>query len=361
MVKISLSLLFVATAIAVTSAAPYSGQVPFGSLEPGKCLPNIEAKEYQPFLLFSTGLDSIVSKRPDSRSIVGGIYGDKSLQQLQFCLVTTDDECTTAVDTDCIHESLDYQFRVYGPIKGYLSVVGPFLLIVEDFEDASGFKLEAAADKAVRVVYQSSEGDLYDVSASKPGRPIVLENPDLDEASHQFEFVNPNEIEMNVQSIESNHCVPETSIREYHPFLLKSSNLHTLVSKMRDDNILVGGIPGNKNFEELELCIASSEYGCNAKIRSNCIYQNVDYRFRVNSPVQGYLRVVGNKIDVVKNFKDASSLNLYKEAGWGLRIAHLKKDGSRIVFSATKEGQPITLEAVSSNAERQWFELIESY
>ncbi|KAG0029390.1 hypothetical protein BGZ82_007977 [Podila clonocystis] len=361
MVRISLSFLFVATAISVASAAPYSGQDPMGSPRPGKCLPDANTKEYQPFLLFSAGLNSIVSMKADSSSIVGGIDGDKSLQQLQFCLVTTDDECTTAVDTDCIHESLDYQFRVYGPVKGYLRVVGSFLRIVENFKDASGFQLEVADDQVVRVVHRTSEGYLYDVSASKPGRPIVLEIPKQVEVNHMFEFVNPNEeIEKNVQSIEPNHCVPETSIREYHPFLLKSSNLDTFVSKMRVDNIIVGGIPGNKNFEELELCIASSEYGCNAEIRSNCIYQNVDYRFRVNSPVQGYLRVVGNKVDIVKDFKDASSLNLYKEAGWGLRIAHLKKDGSRIVFSATKEGEPITLEAVASNAERQWFELTES-
>lgn len=81
-----------------------------------------------------------------------------------------------------------------------------------------------------------------------------------------------------------NDCVPETSIREYHPFLLKSSNLDSYVSKMRFDNILVGGFRGNKMFQELELCIVSSEYGCNAEIKSNCIYQNVDYKFRVNSP-----------------------------------------------------------------------------
>ncbi|KAF9283184.1 hypothetical protein BGZ74_001975, partial [Mortierella antarctica] len=137
-----------------------------------------------------------------------------------------------------------------------------------------------------------------------------------------------------------NWCVPETSIREYHPFLLKSSNLETYVSKMRVDNIIVGGMPRNKNFQELELCVVSSEY--------------------VHSPVRGYLRVVGNEVDIVKDFKDASNLNLYKEVGWGLRIAHLKKDGSRVVFSATKEGEPIELEEVVSNAERQWFQLIES-
>jgi len=156
-----------------------------------------------------------------------------------------------------------------------------------------------------------------------------------------------------------NACVPETTIREYHPFLLKSSNLDTYVSKMRIDNILVGGIQGNKNFQELELCIVSSEYGCNAEIKSNCIYQNVEYKFRVNSPVQGYLRIVDNQIDIIEDFEIASNLNLYKEAGWGLRISHVRKDGSRVVFSATEQGEPIELEEPASNVERQWFQIIE--
>ncbi|KAF9316004.1 hypothetical protein BG003_002416 [Podila horticola] len=125
---------------------------------------------------------------------------------------------------------------------------------------------------------------------------------------------------------------------------------------MRVDNI-IGGILGNKNSQELELCIVSSEYGCNAEIRSSCIYQNIDYRFLVNSPVHGYLRIVENQVEIVKDFKGASSLNLYKEAGWGLRIAHLKKDGSRIVFLASEEGEPFELEEVESIAKR--FQLIE--
>ncbi|KAG0341486.1 hypothetical protein BG005_002936 [Podila minutissima] len=166
-------------------------------------------------------------------------------------------------------------------------------------------------------------------------------------------------IEARYNSVDS-WCIPETSIREYHPFLLNCSKLEAYVSKMRVDSITVGGMPRNKNFQELELCVVSSEYGCNAEIRSNCIYQHVDYRFRVHSPVRGYLRVVGNEVDIVKDFKDASNLNLYREVGWGLRIAHLKKDGSRVVFSATEEGEPIELEEVVSNAERQWFQLIES-
>ncbi|KAG0014930.1 hypothetical protein BGZ82_001590 [Podila clonocystis] len=164
----------------------------------------------------------------------------------------------------------------------------------------------------------------------------------------------------NVHEAESldNNCVPETSIHEYHPFVLKSSNLETLVSKLLTGSYLVGGIPGNKNFQELELCIVSSDYGCNAEIKSNCINRNVDYRFRVHSPVQGYLRVVGNQVEVVEDFKRASSLNLYKEVGRALRIEHWAH-GKREVLSARYQGGPILLEEPVVNAARQWFELIE--
>lgn len=141
--------------------------------------------------------------------------------------------------------------------------------------------------------------------------------------------------------------------------MLKSSNLESLVSKQSANNYLVGGIPGNKNFQGLELCVVSSDYGCSTEIKSNCIYKDVDYKFRVSSPVQGYLRIVGNQVKIVKDFKDASGLTLHREAGWGLRVAHWTPHGELMVFAARYKGGPILLEELVPNAVRQWFELIE--
>ncbi|KAF9430261.1 hypothetical protein BGZ94_007713, partial [Podila epigama] len=161
-------------------------------------------------------------------------------------------------------------------------------------------------------------------------------------------------------SMGDNGCVPETSIKEYHPFYLKSFNLNTLVSKHRDHNLLVGGVSGDKNFEQLELCVVSSDLGCSSEIHSSCIYQNVGYRFHVNAPVKGYLRVSQDLVEIVDSFFDATPMTLYKEAGWGLRISQVFDDGNHIVFSARAKGAPIEMEEPVTNAARQWFEIVEN-
>jgi len=123
------------------------------------------------------------------------------------------------------------------------------------------------------------------------------------------------------------------TLKEYNPFNLKSYNLKSLVSKEIDDSVIVGGVDGDKDFQQLELCIVSSEYGCNTTIPSGCIYENVEYKFKVNSPVQGYLRVVDNKVDIVDNFQEASGLNLYRgEPNWYLRVPTVKQRRAPGVF-----------------------------
>ena len=162
-------------------------------------------------------------------------------------------------------------------------------------------------------------------------------------------------------AFDDNQCVPEVDIREYHPFQLKSSNLDSFLSKHIKSNLLVGGFKnGDKNFEQLEFCIVSSDYECSTKIPSSCIYQNVEYRFRVNGPVQGYLSIEDEQLRIVPDFEDASGLNLYKEEGWGLRIAHLNKDGSRSVFETTSPGRAVILTEFETDNSRQWFQIIES-
>ncbi|KAI9234774.1 MAG: hypothetical protein BYD32DRAFT_464092 [Podila humilis] len=63
--------------------------------------------------------------------------------------------------------------------------------------------------------------------------------------------------------------------------------------------------------------------------------------------------------EIVGDFEKGSVLNLYKEVGWGLRIAHKDKDGVRTVLAVEEPGKPVTMELPESNASRQWFELQE--
>ncbi|KAF9379581.1 hypothetical protein CPC16_010692 [Podila verticillata] len=360
MVRLSLSFLSVA-ALAVASAVPFFGQQIFDSdvYEGNRCIPETLVKEYQAFELESFALRSLVSRELSSNLLVGGLRGNKNLQQLQFCIVSTDRECNPTFPTDCIRENVEYRFRVNGPMKGYLHIDGHVIRIVEDFHAASGLNLYKEAGWGLRISHFNRDGSRSVFATTQPGSPIILEHPEMNNPNQWFGLLPPYEMN-EVESFGDNQCVPETSIREYHPFQLKSSNLNTQVSKERDEDILVGGVNGNKNFQQLEMCIASSDLGCSSTIKSACIYQNVEYKFRVNSPTKGYLRIEDNEVKIVKKFEDASGLNLYKEAGWGLRIAHLKKDGTRIVFAAKKQGEPITLEEPVTNAARQWFQIIEA-
>ncbi|KAF9325022.1 hypothetical protein BG006_011478 [Podila minutissima] len=528
MVRLSLSFMSVASAFAVASAAPFFVQTPFTNLHVNsRCLPETSIKEYRSFRLLSDELDTFVSKKIDGNHLVGGVTGDKNLQQLEFCVVSADIECNPRFPTNCIFENVDYRFRVKGYKKGFLQIDGHYVRIVKNFDDASPLSLSNDDLQGVRIAYKHHDRDRNVLATSKfdmQGKPVVLEYPqknrqrqrfslvesrsaiDMVESPHKrclpdininlherfllknhvysnfismsdstpfvlggdqendslrqlvFNLVPVNDEDMTeasedciLEDVEylfqiaapiygylrvsgqyltivnmpedatplyfhksasqglrvakitpegplavatdepgtplifqrpesknerqvfdlvpfnggnskdeylDDHCVPEISIHEYHPFLLKSSNLETLVSKPPRESYLVGGVPGNKDFQELELCIVSSDYECNAKIKSNCIYRDVDYRFRVHSPLGGYLRVVGNQVEIVKNFKDASILNLYKEAGWGLRIVQRAR-GELQVFSARYKGGPILLEELVANAARQWFELIE--
>ncbi|KAF9199635.1 hypothetical protein BGZ59_003845, partial [Podila verticillata] len=75
-------------------------------------------------------------------------------------------------------------------------------------------------------------------------------------------------------------CVPESFIKEYRPFILTSYKLESPVSRELDDNLLVGGVDGDKSFQQLEFCFASTEYGCSSTVQSSCINPLVEYRLR---------------------------------------------------------------------------------
>ncbi|KAF9316937.1 hypothetical protein BG003_001375 [Podila horticola] len=360
MVKLSLSFLSTATAFAVTSAAPFFDQEPFTNRQyetpPKRCLPDTDINVYESFLVRNHALNNFISMSHKNPFVLGGDKDDEDLSRLVFNLVSLHEEDTVEATEDCILEDVDYLFHITAPFHGYLRGWGKNLEMVSTRQAASPFYFHKSAGQGLRIAQITPEGPLA-VATDEPGTPLLFERPESKNERQVFDIVPYNNDDK--ESLSEHHCVPETSIHEYHPFLLKSSNLKTVVSKQLTDNYLVGGIPENKNFQELELCIVSSDYGCSAEIKSNCIYKDIDYRFRVNAPVQGYLRVVGNQVEIVKDYKKASVLNLYKEPGWGLRIVHWAH-GERQVFSARYKGGPILLEDQVSNAARQWFELIES-
>ncbi|KAG0343833.1 hypothetical protein BG004_004968 [Podila humilis] len=329
------------------------------SLGDNQCIPEVDVREYESFQLRSTALKTLVSRSLNGIQLVGGVDGDKNFQQLDLCIVSAPGPCNPPFPTNCIYQNVEYRIKVNGPLQGYLRVVGGDVIIVPDFLGASGLNLYKEAGWGLRIAHLLPDGQRLVFETTGQGYPITLNVPVKDKAAQWFSLEKSQEV-MSV--LDDNQCVPEVSVKEYRPFLLKSSNLNTLVSKEAQCDLIVGGPKkSNKNFQQLELCVVSSDYGCSTEIKSNCIYQDIPYRIRVNSPVEGYLRITEqNTVEIVHSFAEASRLNLYKEKGWGLRIAHLKDDGTRIVFSATKESYPIVLEEAVTNAARQWFTLIEA-
>ncbi|KAF9333855.1 hypothetical protein BG006_003059 [Podila minutissima] len=152
-----------------------------------------------------------------------------------------------------------------------------------------------------------------------------------------------------------NKCLPSGNVKEYETFQLKSWNLNSMVSKELDDNILVGGVSGNKNFQELELCVVSTEGECNPPYDTHCIYENVEYRFKVQGPQKGYLRVANNVVEIVPHFHDATGLNLQLiSSGAAVRVGYKDHFGHVQVFSAPRAGQPIVVEEAVANKVSQW-------
>ncbi|KAG0351463.1 hypothetical protein BG005_009038 [Podila minutissima] len=378
MTRFSLSFLSVASAFAVVSAAPYFAQQPFTNRFgfDAQCLPDVSITEYQKFQLWSRELQSYVSKKMYGNRVVGGVYGDKDLQQLDFCVVLYDSECEPILPANCILEDVDYRLRVSEPINGYIQVDGHYVKIVDSFEEASPLSLSNDG-LGLRISHQDADGEVNVLATSKfneNGQPIVLEYPQTKRQRQRFDIVEPYEAnkkmalsepsqcssDLSVEALDA-QCVPGISIREYHPFLLKSTLLNSMFSKEDGSSLVVGGINGDKDLRLLELCVVSEDARCNSQISSECIRQNGDYRLRTEAPQQGYLRIVADQVVIVRDFEEASALGLFKdEPDWPLRISGRREDGKRVVLAARERGGPITVERPRTDAVRQWFEIIEA-
>ncbi|KAG0343302.1 hypothetical protein BG000_000021 [Podila horticola] len=364
MVRFSLSFLSVASAFAVVSAAPFFTQQPitnrFGF--DAQCLPDTSITEYQKFQLWSRELQTYVSRRTDRDRVVGGVNDDKNLQQLEFCVVLTDSECEPILPANCILENVDYRLRVSGTARAYLQVDGHYVRIVDSFEKASPLSLSNDGF-GLRIFHFDTEGEVNVLATSKyteEGQPVVLEYPQRKRQRQRFDLVDPYDAQETIAFLD-NECVPGVSIREYHPFLLKSTLLSSIVSKEVGSSLVVGGINGDKDLKQLELCIVSNDAPCSPLIPSECIHQNGDYRFRVVAPLQGYLSIVNGQVEIVRDFEEASELGLFKEElDWPLRISGWREDGKRVVLAARERGGPITAERPKTDAVRQWFEIIEA-
>lgn len=155
-------------------------------------------------------------------------------------------------------------------------------------------------------------------------------------------------------------CLSDTQIKEYHPFQLFSYDLDNYVSKKINSNLLVGGVNGDKTFQQLQLCVVSLDSEeCTTAVPSACIYQDVSYLIRVLKPSKGYLRTNGDLVNIVKYGSEASYFRLSRGDDWGLRIAPVRGHGSQgSVLATTKAGKPISVKQHKLEDISQAFDLV---
>jgi hypothetical protein len=103
-------------------------------------------------------------------------------------------------------------------------------------------------------------------------------------------------------------------------------------SRLVNTNLLRLAYSSETNYQFLEFCVVSTDHDCVPGMPSNCIYDNVEYRFRVHSPIKGYLKVVNGEVVIVDSYNEASGLN-FLNTGDGLKISY-KDRGELFVFKA---------------------------
>jgi hypothetical protein len=156
------------------------------------CLPFTDILEFQSFRLWSRELETYVSKKIFDNHLVGGVKDDKSFQHLEFCAVTTDEECNSVYPPNCINSDTEYRFRVNGPEKGYLQVEGHYVRIVSSFKHASTLELSGNDELGLRIAHVYEIGDENVFATSKfdeEGRPIVLEYPQKNRLRQRFDMI----------------------------------------------------------------------------------------------------------------------------------------------------------------------------
>lgn len=88
-------------------------------------------------------------------------------------------------------------------------------------------------------------------------------------------------------------------------------NSTPFVSRKLGVNCFVGSVRGDKSFLPLELCVVSENKECGPYHQApNCIFENLDYRFRLNGCGKRYLRNDDGYFRIVAGFNDVSPLSL---------------------------------------------------
>ncbi|KAK3820339.1 MAG: hypothetical protein J3Q66DRAFT_169659 [Benniella sp.] len=134
-------------------------------------------------------------------------------------------------------------------------------------------------------------------------------------------------------------CLPTTSLREYQPFKIESIKLGSYLAKEFYSNFVVGS---GSSQDTLEVCVVTGDGPCNPKAQPYCIRQNVNYRIRVERPVEGYLMAQDNLVQIIDDIVKASYFQLYEDDEF--RIGYRDFRGEQLAITTNSQSKPVTLE-----------------
>ncbi|KAG0330278.1 hypothetical protein BG004_002135 [Podila humilis] len=320
-------------------------------------------------MVFSGATNSFISKQNDGLVLVTGKSpsdGGRDFHPLEFCIVSDGNaECNPSFATNCINKNNDkYRFRVHQPLKGYLKVRGPLIVIVPQYEDATPMTVIAADDGGnlqndlVRVAVGEFQHRLV-LETNVPGTPLDMTVEKSGDASQIFHLAKTSNQLENV-AVDLKECVPGIIVKEYEIFQLFSFATLTYVSKQRDSNTVYTGIYQDANYQQLDFCVVSTDGNCNPGVPTNCIYPDVEYRIKVDSPVKGYLAVLeDSSVHIVPDYKLASGFNLFQQHDSFTGIAYhgATSDNNGFAIAAMGKGKPVVMILIKGLEPRQWFVL----
>ncbi|KAG0324447.1 hypothetical protein BG004_003470, partial [Podila humilis] len=202
MVKL-LTSLFAATLVALASAAPFD-QMPFNFFDHNNCIPQVDTKVNEVFNLKNVGLQSLISRVSTSDLIIAGIVGDKSFEQIDFCFVSAEGDCSFESDNDhslssssssqsgeCIRENVDYRIKVNAPDQGYLRVERGYILVVPSFKLSTPLRLHKNEEGGLSIAQLLPNGELQVFTTRVAGTPVVMRYEEPDNVKQAFELERP--------------------------------------------------------------------------------------------------------------------------------------------------------------------------
>ncbi|KAF9948979.1 hypothetical protein BGZ70_001984, partial [Mortierella alpina] len=313
-----------------------------------RCVSNTtDIKEYKSFHLLSHVLGTYVSKKLDGSHLVGGVEGDNSLETLEFCAVSSDHHCDPFFTTSCVLENVDYHFRLKNSLKQYLQVDGQYVRIVDAFEEASSLRLSNDDGLGVRITHKNEGGEkeVFAINDDDESKPIVLEH--LQEKGDHQRF--------DIAMTHIPKCLPDVYVKESELFLIKHQQFDSFVSLINGNNALYAGVIDNQDLQLLKFSVAKYNQ---AEVSGDCIYEDIEYRFRVHGPtINGFLQVEGGVLLVVSEFENASALHFHKPSAQGVRISQITTRGIRAVV-AKSPTMPLYIDHPQFKTADQMFDLL---